>query len=159
MSKEVEHIDLDIDLHEHLSVHRAMWHVQDASIVFVILLILVTFAGLFGDAWLGRAQLSEGETSVSYANFSRFGNEVSMEITGPSAEVRIPYHYFQHFKLTQLVPQPQSQTVMDNKVVFRFGSLPTETLRLYWLPKDVGSVEATIEVDGTALDISQFTYP
>lgn len=159
MSKQVEHVDVSIDLEEHLPLHRLMWRLQDVAVVVVVLVILLSLAGLFGDGWLSRRQAAKADTQVSWQRFARYGNEIEMTVEGAVNEIAIPGNYFGHFKLTRIVPQPERQSNRQGKIVFEFASPPPDAVRFYFLPNDAGSTNATVSVNGVAFGIPQFTYP
>ena len=159
---DVEPLDTSpLDLDEALPMQRIFWRLEAALFGVIVLVMIASLAGLFGDGWLSRTEATDGDVNVRYEQFVRLDKTSIVEIALARDEVRISREYFADFRLEQVVPAPSVQRIVDDDFVFSFDASPGRyTVRFYLVPLNPGGwSKATIRSGEARLDLSQFTFP
>lgn len=159
---DVEPLDTSpLDLEESLPMQRVFWRFEWALFGLIVLVMVASLAGLFGDGWLSRTEVLEGDLMVRHERFVRLDKSTIVEVAHASDELAISREYFEDFRLEQVVPAPASQRIADDDLLFTFDADPGRyTARFYLVPLNPGGwTTATLRSGDTRIDLSQFTFP
>lgn len=156
--KDIEKIEHSVELKEFHRVHVWIWRLQYVFMALVIATAAFTVAGLFGGGGISLAQEAGGGAGIVYQRFARYGRETVVEVRPSDGRVGIPLAYFERFKLDAVVPEPRTQRVEGNRIVFEFDAAGDLAVRFHLLPRRSGRSETVITA-GTAFTITQFTWP
>lgn len=152
-------------LDEDLQLQIRGWKVQRVCWFFLLLLLILTGMGLFGEGVLSKRRLMAEQVSFEYERFPRYSNEtevlIRMRSPGPRAEVEIPLAYLSCFKTEEVFPAVFERKVKGDDLSYSFDTGGKDSLLIAFrlTPQKRGSVSAEWNVNGTDLRVSHFIYP
>ncbi len=159
---DVEPLDTSpLDLDEALPMQRVFWRLEWVLFGLIVLVMIASLAGLFGDGWLSRTEAIDADMMVRHEQFVRLDKTTIVEVAHAGQEISVSREYFEDFKLEQVVPAPSAQRIVDDAFVFTFDTGPERyTVRFYLVPLNPGGwATATLRSGDATLEISQFTFP
>jgi hypothetical protein len=142
------------------------WHrVQRVGRALLVLALVAAVVGVFGTGPLASATAEGpgGRFSVDYDRFVRTTQSTALRISsrgapGP-ATVAIAQSFLEATSLSDVSPQPDSETARGGRVVLSYqGSLPDQ-VELQLAPEDIGVHRATVWVGGAPVRFRQVTWP
>jgi hypothetical protein len=144
--------------------HR--WHrVQRVGRAVLVLALAAAVLGVFGTGPLASATAEGpgGRFSVDYDRFVRTTQSTALRIssraTSGPATIAIAQSFLDATSLSDVSPQPDSETARGGRVVLSYqGSLPDE-VELQLAPEDIGVHRATVWVGGVPVRFRQVTWP
>jgi hypothetical protein len=150
---------------EQLEFERRWRRVQRVGRVLVGVFLLAAVAGIFGTGPLAHATASApgGSFSVDYDRFLRTTQSSQLTISatpsGHSSQIAIDAAYTNATQLSDVTPQPDSETATGGRIVFSYqGSRPAQ-VAIDVLPQTIGVHRASIWVDGVRARLRQVTWP
>lgn len=163
----VERVHPTFPIDENIELHEKAWVIQRVGWAVLGVFVIMACLGLFGTGWLSHARLEEQGNVVQYERFGRLSTPFSMTLYAPADDegiirIRIPQDYFSRYELQTIVPKPSEQTVENGAYYFRYDHIDQaniNAIRLYLLPKRMGSISQTIAVNDTPFTLTQFVYP
>lgn len=163
MTELARHGDLEIDVSPRFE--RWMKRVHRVAGVVGLLLVLAAILGLFGEGPLAHATASSanGSLQVDYDRFIRTeassGFQVSLQKGSGATNIAISNDFFNSASINSITPQPSSETVLPNRVVFTIAQHPPAQIQITITPQKIGAHRVTIYSHGTSVSFTQFTYP
>jgi hypothetical protein len=163
MSELARHGDLDIDLSPRFE--RGMKLVHRAAAVLALLLMIAAILGLFGEGPLAHATVSsaDGSLQVDYDRFIRTEASTSLQISlqkgSGQTNFAISQQYLQFASINSITPQPSSEKVLPDRVVFTIQQHAPGQIQIAMTPGKIGSHTATIYSQGASVSFTTFTYP
>jgi hypothetical protein len=152
-------------LPEHVAFERRWRRVQRVGRVVIVLGLLAALVGVFGTGPLAHAtaRAPGGRFAVQYDRFLRTTQTSQLTIdstpTGHTGRIAISSAYTAATELSDVVPQPDSETATGGRIVLVYqGSLPSQ-VQLGITPETIGVHRATIWVDGARTGFRQLTWP
>jgi hypothetical protein len=150
---------------EDLRFEHRWRRVQRVGRPILVLGLLAAVLGIFGTGPLASAtaRAPGGTFSVDYDRFLRTTQSTDLQISaqdsrGP-ATVAVAQSYLDTTGLTDVSPQPDSETARGDRVVLTWqGSLPDQIV-LQVAPQTIGVHRATVWVAGTPVRFRQVTWP
>lgn len=163
----------ELDIQQELEHQRRVWKWQRICWVLLLLLILATLLGLFGQGLLSDAIVGD-ERSPLWLEYDRFGR-LDAETTrlrvhlgagaAQNGEVRfwLSREYLEKIRILQVTPQPERVEAAHDRFIFVFHAAgldaPT-TLTFQLEAKRIGRLHAMAGLEeGAALSFDQFIYP
>jgi hypothetical protein len=142
------------------------WHrIQRIGRALLVIAIVAAVVGVFGTGPLASATAEGpgGRFSVDYDRFVRSTQSTSLQISAQGAvgpgTVAIAQAFLQATSLSDVSPQPDSETARGGRVVLSYqGSLPDE-IELQLAPETIGVHQATVWVGGAPVRFRQVTWP
>lgn len=156
---------------ENAAIRGREWRVQQVGWVVLALIVVAALAGLFGTGPLSwsSASAADGSFSVDYPRFARNGGPVALRLRAdPSAavdgqvRVSLSQELLESLEVSQIVPEPESQTSTDDGVVLTFALEDDAPLQasVSGTGDAMGWREGTVGLEGTPpLVLGQFFYP
>jgi hypothetical protein len=139
--------------------------IQRVGRVILLVGLAAAVVGIFGTGPLASATASApgGAFSIDYDRFLRSTQSTDLEISAQDARgpatVAVAQSYLDTTGITNVSPQPDSETARGDRVVLTWqGSLPDQ-IELQVAPQTIGVHRATVWVAGTAVRFRQVTWP
>lgn len=157
-----------LDLDRYLSFHRHEWRASRALWIFLLLLMLATGLGLFGNGPLSRrrTEISPGGLAVEYDRFGRFGASMRVVAHVPvqadrSATLVISRSLLDAFLVQQITPAPAATDVASDAVTYRFDAPPAAHLPVVFevQPRVRWNVQGFIGAGDERVRLRHFIYP
>lgn len=161
-----------IEIELNMRIQRIIWKIQRVAWVLAALLLVAVALGLAGDGPLSDASVSDeaGLLTVGYSRFARDTAPTTVRATLKAAspesdqvKLWIDDAFLQEYKLESIIPEPDSTTLAQDRLVFSFSIeqpgneveivLELEPQRTGRLHLDLGLV------DGPEHEITQFVLP
>ena len=157
-----------LDLDEHLPFQRREWRASRLLWILLLLTMLATALGVFGNGPLShaRAEASNGGLSVQYDRFGRFGAAMRMTVSAPApasgpTEMEISRSLLDAFQVTEIAPAPAAQELTDEAVRYRFDADPDSRTSIIFdiQPQRRWMLKGFIRSAGETVVLRQFIYP
>lgn len=159
----MQRIKTSLELEDDIKLHETGWIIQRAGWIIILLLVIASALGLFGNGLLSKAEITDNTNKLSFEKRARYEAPMQMTIHATSRnnriEVRIPQSYFDTVALDKVVPEPQEQTIAKGFAIFTFETEGPSVIKFYLIPEKTGTVKAQIQVNESDFSISQFIYP
>lgn len=159
----VEKIDHSLELEEKLSHQIKGWKAQKICGILMMVVVLLTALGLFGNGILSKKEETKAGVNVRYERFLRYEREmtVSWRISGQNeVRVSVPQHYLDLFKIEKVTPDAYEAAVANGQLTYTFKVKGEEAaIRFYLNPQKTGGAEGAWTVNGQAFQLSHFIYP
>ena len=163
MSKQnVETVKTDLLIDEEIHLQKKGWIVQRVGWVLLFLFILLAVLGLFGEGPLSKRTIITGTIKTEYERFGRHEHETPIKFNSQNeniSKVSIPQHYLNEFKLSKVVPEPDSQTSSEGYIEYTFKGDHNNNVTFYFDPLKFGNVSGTIKVNSYNISLAQTIYP
>jgi hypothetical protein len=159
-----------IEIDEDLDHARAMWRVQRAGWLVMLLIVAAAVAGLFGDGPVAHARVGDDALRVEYDRFARHGQQTKLRAEvapvarrGDTVRLWVDREFLQGVEVEAVTPEPASTEARADALWFTFlapdSSRPTViTLRIrpdeYWSRRGRAGLE-----QGSSVAFRQFVYP
>lgn len=169
MNSEEEFASRRYPIVENMPSQRSMWRFERIGWWVLVLLVLLTLAGLFSDGPLSgvRASTASGDLRLEYQRFERYG-----AVTGLVARIRageggravlfLGGDFLRSFTVESIQPEPAISRGRGSGIAFEFENDGQGWLevQLSLRPKTVGpSRSSAASPPGETLQFSQFIYP
>lgn len=157
-----------LDLDERLPFQQREWRASRLLWILLLLTMLATALGLFGNGPLSHARVeaSTGGLSVEYERFGRFSAAMRMTVNTPalasgSTELEISRSLFDAFQVTQIAPAPTAQELTREAVKYRFDTDPGSRTSISFdiQPRQCWMLEGFVRSAGETVSLRQFIYP
>ncbi|MGK9119500.1 hypothetical protein [Olivibacter jilunii] len=160
----IERVNHSLTLEEDLPLHIKGWKTQKVGGLLILILMLLTALGLFGEGPLSARKIVNGDITMAYERYLRYQKEmdVSLRLSNQAnVQVAIPIEYLDCFRIEKIVPEANEHIISDGKVVYTFNVDKTgETILHFYLhAQKPGSAKGTWEVNHHNFQINQFIYP
>ena len=159
----------DLQIEEDLQFQERAWVVQRVGWGVMLLLVVATIAGVFGEGALSSATVGDAkQLKIEHERFVHYLTPTVLKIhvrAGPEdkkLQVRINSGFMQAVKVDNVVPQPASVETGDQWLSYNFTvETPGQvTIRIDLTPETIGRLSATINSGhGEPLSFRQFVYP
>ena len=155
-----------LQIRQDLPYQRRAHAVQRVLVLLFVLAFLAAVAGVFGTGPVAHATVTApgGTFSVEYDRFVRGAQSSSLQISpqtqsGGGGEIDISSAYLQAIQLSDVTPQPDSETERNDQLVLTFQNRLPAQVQVGISPKTIGLHEATIWVRGKPVSFHQVVYP
>lgn len=155
---------------------RREWKIERIAWMVFLLIIIAGLAGLFGNGPLahGTAGVENSALWVAYERLDRVQDDSKLDIFIGAQAIReggvrlsLNRDYVEALDIQRVRPEPRSQTVVGDRVVYEFhaqapdqGSLQPFQVTMDYEARDFGNVEAQVALEGgLTLTFTQFIYP
>jgi len=131
---------------------------------WVLMGLVVTAAalGLFGSGLLSDKTYTANGSRIDYNRFMRVAKNTEILIhvnqASRNASVSINNDYLRKVRIEQVVPEPTSVVIKDNKLVYTFSSVQNGFITFYLSPQKMGAHQLQISVNGTQASFDQYIY-
>ncbi|MBK1438432.1 hypothetical protein JHJ32_00405 [Parapedobacter sp. ISTM3] len=161
---QVEKIEHTLELDEKLSHQQKGWNVQRVCGILILIVVVLTALGLFGNGLLSKRQLANGGTALRYDRFLRYEKEttITWQLSGrDEIEILIPMRYLDAFKIEKITPEGYESRIVNGNVSYTFTVAGAGETAIYFYlnPQKAGSVADTWRVNDQAFEITHFIYP
>ena len=161
--KAFEIVKTDLEIQEHLDAHKTGFIVQKFGIVFIIGLVVAAALGVFGDGILSKRSDAKGDILLEYERFYR--HEARMELSfvmvnvANDAEISFPNQYLKDVRVESIIPEPNSTRIDRDKVHYSFEGKGNMRITFYMVPRKVGTLNGSIDMNGHSFSLSHFIFP
>jgi hypothetical protein len=163
MRDKIERTTSDLAIEEHLHLHERGWIVQKAGLTLLIGLVLCCGLGLFGDGLASKRKLRVNEVEIEFQRFYRFEAPMDVKVEMNSNKVgniiSFPSGYLKNFKIESIAPEPSDNKFNGEHVEYYFDGNGRILVTFHLIPKTIGNIAATINVNQKPVTISHFIYP
>ncbi len=164
-----EWADREYPVAEDMAFQRATWTTERIGWAAVVILMLLSLAGLFSVGPLSSTEKSDGSGALTarYEYFHRSGARDVMELTlvpldGGGAQLHFDAAFLQAFTIERVQPEPLQWRGEEDGAVLVFPATDARafTVQLDMLPEAIGPVRSNLRLgDQTQLALSFFIYP
>jgi len=163
-TNDVEKIKHSLELDEKLSHQVKDWNAQKIGGMVIILIVVLTALGLFGNGLLSTKKVVQGGAKLQYERFLRYEKEADIrwQLTGgEETTFRIPIHYLDYFKIENVVPEGYETNLSGGYLTYTFkADRPAETIvHFYLTPQKTGNIGGAWTVNDQDFRITHFIYP
>jgi len=159
----LEKINSALPLDESIELHEKGRLVQQICIVAIFLLMVSAALGLFGNGILSDKTITAGGNTMKYEKFGRHGGETILVFNLVSKDsialITIPSIYLDYFRIETIVPEPGSNMIAGNSLIYTFNGRDVQRISFYMTPIKAGGIEGTIKGNQSNFTFSQFIYP
>jgi hypothetical protein len=160
----------DFEVGEDESLMRKEWRFQRVAWLILLLIVLAGGVGLLGSGPLSHVQVPGNDgLTVEYNRFAHRTNETEMVLqpgdnvsdTG-SVDIAITRDFVQKFNIERIIPEPESESISDDEIVFSFkvGQGAPDRIVFYMTPDSAGSFGGEVRVlNGGSANINMLVYP
>ncbi|WP_026461507.1 hypothetical protein [Adhaeribacter aquaticus] len=136
-----------------------------ASRVFWVFMSFVLFAaalGLFGKGLLSNKTYNQNNLRIEYNKFMRVekGTELVIQVADSltKGEVIFGNDYLKKVRIDQIIPEPESVTVLNNKLIYRFSTVQNGFITFYLIPTKMGAHQLHLTINERNISFDQFIY-
>src|SRR5688572_9383319 len=100
---EIEEVEIDLDIDEHLAMQKKGWVLQRVGILCIFAFILSAGVGLYGDGLVSNQNKTEAQSSIEYERFFRYEAKMDFKVkaTNPkNTTISFPASYLNHFEIS-----------------------------------------------------------
>ena len=158
----VEHINHEIPVDEQFDLHKKGWKIQRGGWVFMLLIIVLSIAGLFGMGPVSTVAKHQGDFDIQYERFNRYESETEIKIRSggqPINVVALPQAYIEKFQVQSITPEPADQIAEDGYIKYFFNGAKNHSVVFYLSPSAFGNTKGTVKINSTDISLQQFIYP
>lgn len=157
-----------LDLDEHLSFHRHEWRASRVLWVLLLLTMLATGLGLFGNGLLSRTrrEASQDGLSVEYDRFGRYGASMRLLVDVPAppdgrVAIEISRSLIDAFLVQHITPAPSATELTAGGAIYRFDAAPGARMpiAIEVQPRQRWRVEGSVTAGRERVVLRQFIYP
>jgi hypothetical protein len=156
--------DLEIDLSP--SFERRIKVVHRIAGFVGLLLVVLAFLGLFGEGGPlahATATSADGSLSVDYDRFNRTEASTSFQVSltkgSGQTNIAIAGQFLQNASINSITPQPSSETVLPDRVLFTIQQRAPAQIQITITPAKIGAHRVTIYSHDASVSFTPFTYP
>jgi hypothetical protein len=161
-SQQVETVESELEIEEEIGLHKKGWVVQRVGWVLLFAFILSAVLGLFGEGPLSKRVVNTGTIKTEYERFGRHEHETPIKFDSKSESISIvsvPQHYLNEFKLSKVVPEPESQSSSEGYINYTFKGEHNYNVTFYFDPLKFGNESGVIKVNSYSIPFNQTIYP
>ena len=156
-----------LDLDEDLPFQRREWRASRLLFGLLLLLMLATAIGLFGNGPLShlRVDAADGLT-VEYDRFGRFGAATRVTVhtragADGTTEVALSRSLVENFLITQIVPTPAETELTADAILHRFNARPESRTPIIFdlQPQRRWVITGEIRSGSDSVPLTYFIYP
>lgn len=137
-----------------------------AAVALFAVVIGLALLGVFGSGPLSHATAGgeRDDFTVDYQRFLRFHHDTEVEVRlgageGPTT-VAIDRGYLDGFEVGGVLPEPDSQTAREGRLLLTFEESRPSAVTIDLVPRKVGLQRAGVSVDdGEEVSFRQMVYP
>ncbi|HWK99433.1 MAG TPA: hypothetical protein VNQ55_05780 [Parapedobacter sp.] len=160
----IEKVKHSLELDEKLSSQLNDWKAQKIGALAIMVVIVLTALGLFGNGLLSAKKVERSGITLQYEKFLRQQKEMDMYwklSSGQQPVFRIPIGYLANFKIGKIVPDGYETHLSDGYVTYTFNAdqLTDAIVHFYLIPQQTGPINAVWIADTTRFQIKHFIYP
>jgi hypothetical protein len=157
----------DLQIEQDLAYQKRAWFVQRIGWAVMMVVVVATAAGLFGDGVLSNASVGNDEFRIEYKRFPHYLSAAPLTIraqnnSNDDLQIRISSAFLEAMKLDSVVPQPESVQAGPGWLNYTFKTAaPGQILvRFNITPEQTGWVTGTVTCENRqSLSFWQFVYP
>ncbi|MGK6352629.1 hypothetical protein [Parapedobacter sp. DT-150] len=160
----VEKIKHSLELDEQLNHQIKGWKVQRVCGALIIIVIILTVLGLFGNGPLSLVKAVRKGTALQYQRFLRYENETDIQwrVSGQDTiRLLIPMRYLDYFKVEKIVPDGYESSISNGNVSYTFHTDRTaeNIIHVYLIPQQAGNISGTWQINEQDFKVTHFIYP
>lgn len=160
----IEIVKTDLQIEEELDAHRRGWAAQRVGLLFILALVLLAAAGLFGNGVASKQTLTQDQITIESERFYRFEARLELKIKvahlqGNELTVSFPNHYIQNFRVDSILPEPNEHRTTDGNVSYTFEGNGNMDITFFLIPNSRGNVEGDLGINGKIFRLKHFIYP
>ena len=155
--------DLEIDYSERFE--RWTRRITRVASLVGVLLVIAAILGLFGEGPLAHATASsrDGSLQVDYDRFIRTESSTSFQVSlargSGQTNIAISRSFLQAASINSISPNPQSETVLPDRVLFTVQQRAPAQIQITITPSKIGAHRVTIYSHDASVSFTPFTYP
>jgi len=159
----VEHVKTDLEIDEHLPMQERGWNVRKIGLFFIMAMVLIAAVGFYGDGPVSKRKVGNSISSVEYQRFYRF--QARMELTAKvngndnRVSVTFPGKYLEHFQVESIIPEPEKNIMKGDKLQYLFNGSGDFTITFYFVPRSIGEIDGSIEINDNRFELNHFIFP
>ncbi|WP_353130135.1 hypothetical protein [Parapedobacter pyrenivorans] len=163
-TNDVEKIKHSLELDEKLSHQVKGWNAQKIGGMVIVLIIVLTALGLFGNGLLSSKKVVQHGANLQYERFLRYEKEADIRwwvSGGRETTFRIPVQYLDYFKIENVVPEGYETHISGGYLTYTFSTdQPAATIvHFYLMPQKIGNITGAWKVNDRDFRITHFIYP
>jgi hypothetical protein len=164
MKTEFEEIKSSLEIEEHVDMHKRGFPIQGIGIFLIMLIVVAAALGVFGDGMLSAGVLSSRSATVKFEKYYR--HEARMEFNIMTFDqqrsvnvVSFPGQYLKDVEIQAINPSPMRSSFNKGRTEFQFEGTGNTRITFMLIPRKVGSISGTIQVNDDSFGIDHFIYP
>ena len=160
---EPEKIKHSLQLEEDIALAEKSWPIQRVGWGILFLFLIMAALGTCGTGILSSASQQQGNTTMEYERFARYGNafELSFKMANVKEHsiIAIPQSYLEHMEIKTISPNPSQQVVEDGNHLFVFDGNGKMEVSFFLEPEKAGKMETHIMAGHSRFSFTQLIYP
>jgi hypothetical protein len=160
----VERLKTALQIDEHLRAQEYGWKFQAVGLYLILALVFCGAIGLFGDGIASKSKLEENPITIESERFYRFEARMPLQISVENNDkagitVTFPVSYLKNFEIGSILPAPTGNKFGNHHIQYSFEGTGPAHLTFFLIPRKVGPVEGSIEVNGIHFPLNHFIFP
>lgn len=159
----VEHVTTDLQIDEQIRMQENGWKLQTIGLLLIFALVLAAIFGLFGDGIASKKTQDNNGIEIEHQRFYRFEARMQLKIEGEDKGgrlmVSIPNSYLENFKIESILPEPNDNRFEGDNVQYEFDGNDRMNVTFHLIPRTVGNIRSSIEVNERRFQINHFIFP
>ncbi|HEX2549019.1 MAG TPA: hypothetical protein VHM20_04265 [Gammaproteobacteria bacterium] len=152
------------------NINPYYFYFRRSGIVILLLFLFVAFLGVFGSGFLNKHSITNNFFTVRYDKFLKLQSTsiYQIKIHYPNMCVHnqlqfwIHADFFKGMSIKEMNPKPNSEVIMQDKILFTFDCDPMITLAVVNIvvePEIFGFHASQIGIGTNIINLSQLIYP
>ena len=164
MRNSFENTKTSLEIEEHVDEHKLGFKIQKVGVIFILAVVIVAAAGLFGDGILSSSVATAPQGKIEYDRFYRFEARMEVKVEALDAQrasniISFSSDYLKHLQIESITPSPGSSRFQGNNTEFVFDGVGNTIVTFYLIPRKMGNIPGEIMINGTSFKVNHFIYP
>jgi hypothetical protein len=147
---------------ESFPMEQKEWSLFKPFWIFMGLILVAACLGVFGTGIASQKVHTSHGITLEYNRFLRVKNDAALYVNvkdpGTDFSISINNDYIRKVKIDQVVPEPASVEINNNKLIYKFSSAKFGFVTFFLTPYKMGSQTLEITVNGNKMRFDQFIY-
>ena len=161
----VERVKTELEIEEHLSMQERGWRVQTIGMYFIFAMVVAAAAGLYGDGVISKKRVTKNATVIEHKRFYRFQARMELKVKLNNSNntngvtVAFPAKYLEGIQVDSVVPEPEKNVIDGDHVIYHFDGKGDFTITFFLIPRNIGGINGSIEVNKEPFELTHFIFP